>query len=191
MLVCFPCGGGHRAWDFCYEDNDTVFVHIKSREVVLSQAKFADRQHKVIKVSNNFLIRIQICTIRVPTRTGEMRSEKSGNFEQTGKVRGEVSQHALQVVSQHALQQVSGGWYPSMPCSRSPGGGWHALQVFRPTPGGVSRPTLGRGLQAHTRGSPGPHLRGCIPACTEADPPPPDGYCCGLYTSYWNAFLLF
>ena len=36
---------------------------------------------------------------------------------------GVLSQHALQVVSQHALQQVSRGCYPSMPCSRSPGGG--------------------------------------------------------------------
>ena len=43
---------------------------------------------------------------------------------------GVVSQHALQVVSQHALQQVWGGWwYPSMPCSRSRGGGV-------PAPGG-------------------------------------------------------
>ena len=35
----------------------------------------------------------------------------------------------------------------------------------------------------------------CITACTEADtprqnPPPADGYCCGRYASYWNAFLL-
>ena len=78
---------------------------------------------------------------------------------------GVVSQHALQVVSQHALQ-----------------------------------PTPGRGLQVHTWGSPGSHLGGgvsrptprgcvCIPACTEADPPV-DGYCCGRYASYWNAFLL-
>ena len=56
---------------------------------------------------------------------------------------------------------------------------------------GVSRPTPG-GLQAHTRGgrSPGPH--GGIPACTEVDtrpPPPSDGYCRGLYASYWNAIL--
>ena len=28
-----------------------------------------------------------------------------------------------------------------------------------------------------------------IPACTEADPPRRDGYCCGRYASYWNAFL--
>ena len=106
-----------------------------------------------------------------------------------------------------------GGWYSSMHCSRSPGGvvSQLALQVSRPTPrgevegsggpggspgphlrgklrglaGGVSRPTPGGG-------SPGPHTGGCIPACTEADPPPPppDGYCCGQYVSYWNAFLL-
>ena len=36
-------------------------------------------------------------------------------------------------------------------------------------------------LQAHTWVG--------IPACTEADPPT-DGYCCGRYASYWNAFLL-
>ena len=55
--------------------------------------------------------------------------------------------------------------------------------VSRPTPKGVSRFTPGGGLQAHTWGG--------IPACTEADPPTPaDGYCCGRYASYWNAFLL-
>ena len=84
-----------------------------------------------------------------------------------------------------------GGWYPSMPC-RFPG----------PHPGGKLRGLAkwGGGLQAHTQGiswgvwpgvgspgphrgggSPGPHPGGCIPACTEADPPPTD--------SYWNAFL--
>ena len=61
---------------------------------------------------------------------------------------------------------ATGGWYPSMPCSRSRGG------VSRPTPGGV-----------------------CIPACTEADipppPPPVHGYCHERYASYWNAFLFF
>ena len=63
-----------------------------------------------------------------------------------------------------------------------------------PGPGGC----LVRGLGAWSQGGmPGP--RGClvpggggIPACTEADPPFPerDGYCCGRYASYWNAFLL-
>ena len=39
-------------------------------------------------------------------------------------------------------------------------------------------------------GRPDPGLEGCIPACIEADTPPPgDGYCCGRYASYWNAFL--
>ena len=73
------------------------------------------------------------------------------------------------------------------------GSGW---EVSRPTP-------KGRGLQAHTRGGGlrglarewggwwgiQVHTRGCIPACTEADPPA-DSYCCGKYASYWNAFLL-
>ena len=31
--------------------------------------------------------------------------------------------------------------------------------------------------------------RGGFPACTEADPPEREGYCCGRYASYWNAFL--
>ena len=94
-------------------------------------------------------------------------------------------------------------WYPSMPCRslgwrvvsqhalQVPGGvvSQHALQISRPTHkgedegpnlGGSQGPHLG-GLQAHTRGG--------IPACTEADIPTADGYCCGRYASYWNAFL--
>ena len=77
------------------------------------------------------------------------------------------------------------GWYPSMPCSRSPGGGWYpsmpcrslgphprgklsglAWGVSRPTPRGVSRPTPGgvsrptpRGVSRPTpEGSPGPQV---------------------------------
>ena len=41
------------------------------------------------------------------------------------------------------------------------------------------------------------HMGGCLPLCMlgyipgQTPPPPPrDGYCCGLYASYWNAFLL-
>ena len=55
-----------------------------------------------------------------------------------------------------------------------------AREVSRPTPGGVSRPT--------PWGSPGTHPGG-IPACSETDTPQADGYCCGRYTSYWNAYL--
>ena len=29
----------------------------------------------------------------------------------------------------------------------------------------------------------------CMPPATHAPPPPADGYCCGRYASYWNAFL--
>ena len=80
-----------------------------------------------------------------------------------------------------------GGWDPSMPCSRSqgphPGGklrglvregspGPHHGGGSRPTPRGVSRPTP-RGV--YPRMHWGRH--------------PPDGYCCGWYASYWNAFL--
>ena len=90
-------------------------------------------------------------------------------------------------VSQHALQVTGGG-----------GVFQHALQVSRPTPKGslrglargVSRPTLGGSPGPNWGGSPGPHPgEGCIPACTEANPPA-NSYCYGRYASYWNAFLL-
>ena len=79
-----------------------------------------------------------------------------------------------------------GWWYPTMPC-RSPG----------PHPRGKLRGLAwGRGLQAHT----GVGWGGFLQAHTgggegwvspgPAPPPTPDGYCCGRYASYWNAFLL-
>ena len=56
-----------------------------------------------------------------------------------------------------------------------------------PDPGGRPRPgggpgSEGRGVQAQAQG-------GVHPSITEADTPPVDSYCCGLYASYWNAFL--
>ena len=73
------------------------------------------------------------------------------------------------------------------------GGSWGVWPwgISRPTPKGEVDGSGLCGLQAHTWGwewgvsrpTPG----GCIPACTEADPS--DGYCCGWYASYWNAFL--
>ena len=105
-----------------------------------------------------------------------------------------------------------------MPC-KCPGAGvvsQHALQVSRPTPGGklrglawgVSRPTPrgeveGSGLRGVSRPTPGggvegsglggvsrPTLGGLQHALRQTPPPPADGYCCGRYASYWNAFLL-
>ena len=87
----------------------------------------------------------------------------------------------------------------------------HALQVSRPTPRGklrglvrgVSRPTskgelegsgLGGSPDPHPGGSPGPH-HGGLQAHTQggvsqhALRQTPNGYCCGQYASYWNAFL--
>ena len=124
---------------------------------------------------------------------------------------GVLSQHALQVVSQHALQQVSGGWgvcypsmhcrwYPSMPCSRS----WGGLQAHSqggsgggsglgPQPRGKLRGIWSRegtcsGGDAWSRGG-GACFGGdaCSGGCLVETPP--DGYCCGPYASYWNAFL--
>ena len=64
------------------------------------------------------------------------------------------------------------GGYSSMPC-RSPG----------PHPGGVSRPT--------TKGVSKPTPMGvCVSQNALRQTPPADGYCCGRYAFYWNAFLL-
>ena len=79
------------------------------------------------------------------------------------------------------------------------GGAWSGGDLLRGVPGprgsawGV--PGLGGLLPgvpgpggAWSRGVPGPGgawSRG-VPG---GDPPPPDGYCCGWYASYWNAFL--
>ena len=105
-----------------------------------------------------------------------------------------VSQHALQVVSQHALQFSRGGGIPTclaglqahtqgkVEGSGQGGFQFHTQGQVEGSGLGVSRPTL-------VGGSLGPHLGG-IPACTEAEPPTVDGYCCGQYASYWNVFLL-
>ena len=60
----------------------------------------------------------------------------------------------------------------------------------RPTPKGEIQ---GDQIQAHTQGGnsggsdPGPHPRGKFRGIRTS--PPLDDYCCGRYTSYWNAFL--
>ena len=78
-------------------------------------------------------------------------------------------------------------WYPSMPCSRSPelGGGWYPSMPCRflgPQPRGKLRGIWPRGVCL---------LQGRVPAPGGGvwRPPPRDGYCCGRYASYWNAFL--
>ena len=55
----------------------------------------------------------------------------------------------------------------------SQGGGFS-----RPRPEGVSSQGVSR-----------PRPMGCIPACTEADPPPAVVYCCGRYASHWKCNL--
>ena len=70
-------------------------------------------------------------------------------------------------------------WYPSLPC-RSPGRG------------GFGIPTCLAGLQAHTQEGGGfqAHTRGRVSQhALRQTPSPVDGYCCGRYASYWNAFL--
>ena len=96
------------------------------------------------------------------------------------------------MVSQHGLQ-VSG-----LVVSK------HALQVSRPTPkgevegsglGGLQAHIQGKlrglagGLQAHTGGGLQTHTRGRVHQHALMQTPSADGYCCGQYASYWNAFL--
>ena len=57
----------------------------------------------------------------------------------------------------------------------------------RPTPRG---PDQNPGVQTHTQGGVQAQARGWITACSQADTSPADGYCCGRYASYPNAFLL-
>ena len=114
----------------------------------------------------------------------------------------------LHVSVSHSVHR--GAWYPSTPCS-SPGGGCipaclavlqggvfqHALQVSRPTPRGkvegsglgVSSPHPGGRLMGLARGVSRPIPRGGV--SQHALRPPADGFCCGQYASYWNAFLFF
>ena len=91
-------------------------------------------------------------------------------------------------------------WYPSMPCSRSPGRkgspGPHPRKKWRgsgpgPQPRGKLRGIWSRGPAlwggTWSWGVPGPGgclLWGCLVGT------PQDNYCCEWYASYWNAFLL-
>ena len=126
-----------------------------------------------------------------------------------------VSNNALQVVSQHALQQVSGGGIPACLSgfqAHTQGGslggsGWGSPGPHpggklrgiwsRPTPKGEVEGDLARGVSALG----GACSTGCLlweglsaPGWGVSAPgglwrPPHDGYCCGQYISYWNAFL--
>ena len=69
--------------------------------------------------------------------------------------------------------------------------------VSRPYPGGrlrglaggVSRPIPREEVGGSGQGgSPGPGP-GVYPSMHRGRPQPPEGYCCGRYASYWNAFL--
>ena len=103
---------------------------------------------------------------------------------------GVVSQHTLQVFRPTSRGEVEGSGLGGLQA--------HTRGFYRPMPGGspsphlgggtagphlgVSRPTIGV-YRPTPEGSSGPDLgvsrptpSGCIPACTEADPP--DGYCC-------------
>ena len=113
-------------------------------------------------------------------------------------LQGGVSQHVLQVSRPKPKGQLEGsGWggvlqahawgvvsRPTLGGSPGP----HLRGSPGPTPGGSPGPHPG-GLQAHNWGDLQAHTQGGIPACTEADTPLADGYCCGWYASYWNAFL--
>ena len=81
---------------------------------------------------------------------------------------------------------VQGGWYPSMHCRWYP-----RLPCRSPRGGGI--PACLTGLQAHTQGgclqAPTQGVGG-IPACTEADTPPADGFCCGAVCILLECILI-
>ena len=88
---------------------------------------------------------------------------------------GGVSQHALQVSRPTPKGELEGSGHGGSP---GPHLGGLSRSTLRWSPG----PDLGGGVcQAHTQGGVSQHaLRQTTPA---------DGYCCGRYASYWNAFL--
>ncbi|XP_064630402.1 tRNA (34-2'-O)-methyltransferase regulator WDR6-like [Lineus longissimus] len=47
-MLEIECGGGHRDWDFCYHDNQAVFVYIKKGDIVLHQGELRSNQ-QIIK----------------------------------------------------------------------------------------------------------------------------------------------
>ena len=112
------------------------------------------------------------------------------------------SMHCRCIPACLAVGLWGGGWYPSMPC-RFPGPHprgssmvWPGA-VSRSTPRGVPRPT--QGVSRPTPG--GTCSRGrCLlqgVACSRGHlhrggvEIPREGYCCGRYASYWNAFLFY
>ena len=156
------------------------------------------KSHSANCVQNAQLLETELSSIRIATSTKPLVKCLRSLYQLLSRTDNKV---ALSLREGYIFTRV---------CLSTGGGvvSQHALQVSRPTPkgelegsgrSGLQTHTQEGGLQAHTwRGSPGQHLegvsrptpRGCIPACTEAAPPPADGYCCGRYASYWNAFLL-
>ena len=117
----------------------------------------------------------------------------------TGRV---LSQHALQVASQHVLQQVSGGGIQACLAgfqAHTQGGSWGGSGQGGACSGGSACsqrvPALGGNCSLGRVPVPGvPAPRGVSCSWGGACPgrvwrPPCDGYCCGRYASYWNAFL--
>ena len=103
-------------------------------------------------------------------------------------------------------------WNPSMPCSRSPGGlcSWEGgacsqgrwPSVMALSCGLLLCPSvmafwfggllIEGGLLVWPSGGGGrwpSHQKATTQECLVETPLPPDGYCCGRYASYWNAFL--
>ena len=99
---------------------------------------------------------------------------------------GVVSQHALQVSRPTPKEEVEGDLAGGSP-------GPHPRGKLR---GIWSRPTAkGDLVQAHTQGESwggsgwGGGVCSRVCACSRGVETPRDGYCCGRYASYWNAFL--
>ena len=155
-------------------------------------------------VVNGYGLKMSCVNLNLSIFTARKRSLEQGNVftgvcDSVQGGGGAWSQRVCLVSGGGCL--VPGGYGPSMPCRFS---GPHSRGKFR----GI---WLGGGLQAHTQGGKlrgiwsRPTLKGevegyLVQAHTQGGSwggsgpgpphPPRDGYCCGRYTSYWNAFLL-
>ena len=107
---------------------------------------------------------------------GDLQANTQGEVEGSGQVGVSRPRGEVEGSGQEGLQAHTQGGSPAQHPGGSPGpylGGG----VSRPPPRGVSRPTP---------------RRVCVSqhALTQSpSSPPADGYCCGRYASYWNAFL--
>ena len=133
------------------------------------------------------LIRSAFCRLRLCHRKGSFftaRNEVGQGYIFTGvcdSVRGGGGGiPACLAGGIPACLAAGGWWYPSMPCR------WYPSM---PCSRGVCYPSMpcSRGVGLLLGGL----LQGGWVETPREQTHPPDGHCCGRYTSYWNAFLFW